>query len=73
MNDDITMKTKLRQASHDWEQFDAIMQAQRHAAALSDPDAQPLAPGEVKRTRRTPRLKIIRRALGLSQEVRERR
>ncbi len=38
------------------------------AAALSDPDAQPLTPEDFKRMRRTPRAKIIRRALGLTQE-----
>ena len=37
-------------------------------AALSDPDAQPLTPEDFKRMRRTPRAKIIRRALGLTQE-----
>ncbi len=41
---------------------------QRHAAALSDPDAQPLSPEDFKRMKRTPQAKIIRRALGLSQE-----
>ena len=38
------------------------------AAALSDPDAQPLMPDDFKRMRRIPRAKIIRRALGLTQE-----
>ena len=38
------------------------------AAALSDPDARPLTPADFKRMRRTPRAKIIRRALGLTQE-----
>ena len=38
------------------------------AAALSDPDAQPLTPEDLKRMRRTPRAKIIRRAMGLTQE-----
>jgi putative transcriptional regulator len=38
------------------------------AAALSDPDAQPLTPERVKRMKRTPQVKIIRRALKLSQE-----
>jgi len=38
------------------------------AAALSDPDAQPLSPADLKRMKRTPRVKIIRRALRLSQE-----
>jgi putative transcriptional regulator len=38
------------------------------AAALSDPDAQPLTEADFARMKRTPRAKIIRRALGLSQE-----
>jgi putative transcriptional regulator len=37
-------------------------------AALADPDAQPLSSAEMKRMRRTPQAKIIRRALGLTQE-----
>ncbi len=37
-------------------------------AALSDPDGQPLTPDDFKRMRRVPRAKIIRRALGLTQE-----
>src|SRR5580704_6442289 len=38
------------------------------AAALSDPDAQPLTAEDFKRMKRVPQVKIIRRALGLSQE-----
>jgi putative transcriptional regulator len=38
------------------------------AAALSDPDAQPLMPADFARMRRIPRAKIIRRALGLTQQ-----
>ncbi len=45
-----------------------MTEAERHAAALADPDAQPLTPEDFKRMKRTPRVKIIRRALGLSQE-----
>ena len=37
-------------------------------AALADPDAQPLNSAEVKRMKRTPQAKIIRRALGLTQQ-----
>lgn len=37
-------------------------------AARLDPDAQPLSDADFKRMRRTPRVKIIRRALGLTQE-----
>ena len=42
--------------------------AQIHAAALADPDAQPLSPERIKRMRRMPQVRVIRRALGLSQE-----
>jgi putative transcriptional regulator len=38
------------------------------AAAKSDPDNQPLSPADFARMKRTPQVKIIRRALGLSQE-----
>ena len=36
--------------------------------ALADPDAQPLSIADLKRMKRTPQAKIIRRALGLTQE-----
>lgn len=38
------------------------------AAALSDPDNPPLTPADFRRMKRVPRVKIIRRTLGLSQE-----
>ena len=39
MNDgNITMKT----GKHDWRRLDALSDAEVHAAALKDPDAQPL-------------------------------
>ena len=57
------MKTK-----HDWSRLDAMTEEQRRAAALADPDAQPLSDEDMDRMKRTPRLKIIRRALGLTQE-----
>ena len=37
-------------------------------AALADRDAQPLTETDLRRMRRTPRAKIIRRALDLTQE-----
>jgi len=39
-----------------------------HAAALADPDAQPLTEDDLKRMKRVPRTKTLRRALGLTQE-----
>ncbi len=50
------------------EQLRPMTEEEVMAAALSDPDAQPLTPDDFKRMRRTPRVKIIRRALGLTQE-----
>ena len=52
----------------DWNRFEAMTEAERHAAALSDPDAQPITPDNVRRMKRTPQVRTIRRALGLSQE-----
>ncbi|HEY0423457.1 MAG TPA: helix-turn-helix domain-containing protein [Rhodopila sp.] len=57
------MKTK-----HDWSRLDAMTSEQRHAAALADPDARPQTDANMDRMTPTPRLKIIRRALGLTQE-----
>ena len=37
-------------------------------AALADPDARPLSSIDIKRMKRTPQAKIIRRALGMTQE-----
>jgi putative transcriptional regulator len=66
MNDvNIMSKTP---AKHDWSRLDAMSDEERHAAALSDPDAQPLTPEDFKRMKRTPQVRVIRRALGLSQE-----
>jgi putative transcriptional regulator len=48
--------------------LDAMTEEERHAAAMNDPDAKPLTPEDFKRMKRTPRVKVIRRALGLSQE-----
>lgn len=38
------------------------------AAALSDPDAQPRTDADLKRMKRSPQIRIIRRALRMSQE-----
>jgi putative transcriptional regulator len=65
------MKTTRKQAKSaklDWSRFDAMTEAQRHQAAIDDPDARPLSEEDFSRMKRTPQTKIIRRALGLSQE-----
>jgi putative transcriptional regulator len=39
-----------------------------HAAAMAAPDARPMTPEEMAKARRVPRVKTLRRALGLTQE-----
>jgi putative transcriptional regulator len=45
-----------------------MTEAERHAAALADPDAQPLTEQDLKQIKPTPQVRVIRRSLGLSQE-----
>ncbi len=59
---------KPANAAEDWSRFDAMTAEDRHAAALGDPDARPLTEADFARMKRTPQVKIIRRALGMSQE-----
>ena len=63
-----TTRKRAKPAKTDWSRFDAMTEAQRHQAALNDPDARPLTDEDLRRMKRTPQARIIRRALGLSQE-----
>jgi putative transcriptional regulator len=63
-----TMRKAAKSSKIDWSRFDAMTKAQRHQAALNDPDARPLTEADLTRMKRTPQARIIRRALGLSQE-----
>jgi len=63
-----TTRKPVKSSKTDWTRLDAMTDAQRHRAAVSDPDAQPLTEEDFARMKRTPQAKIIRRALGLSQE-----
>ena len=60
--------TKRTRPKADWSRFDAMGEGERHDAALGDPDARPMTAADFARVRRTPQAKIIRRALGLTQE-----
>ena len=68
MSADNIMKPMPEPSKHDWSRFDAMSEEARRTAALADPDAQPLAPDDSGRLKRTPQVRVIRRALGLSQE-----
>ena len=52
----------------DWSAADAMTDAERHAAALADPDAWPMTDEEWAAARPVPRVVIVRRALKMSQE-----
>ena len=62
------MKT-VSEPRPDWSRFDGMTDADRHATAVSDRDAQPLAREDMERMPRTPQVRVIRRALNLSQEA----
>lgn len=52
----------------DWRRFDALTDEEVRAAAIGDPDAQPLNEEALARMTRVPRARTLRRALGLTQE-----
>ena len=58
----------MTKTGNDWRRADGMSDDDIHAAALADPDAQPLTPERLAHMKRTPQVRIIRRALGLSQE-----
>jgi putative transcriptional regulator len=45
-----------------------MTEAEIAAAAAADPDAWPMTPEQLERSRRVPRVRTLRRALGLTQE-----
>lgn len=45
-----------------------MTEAEIHEAAMADPDAQPLTEADFARMKRVPRVKTLRRVLGLTQE-----
>ena len=52
----------------DWSRADAMTDEQIHAAALADPDAQPLTESQVRQMKPVPRVKLLRIRLRLTQE-----
>ena len=52
----------------DWTEADKLTEEQIHAAALSDPDAQPWTPEQLARARRRVDVRLIREKFGLTQE-----
>ena len=52
----------------DWERVDAMTEEEIHAAALSDPDAQPVTPEELEEFKPVPDAKAIREGMNLTQK-----
>ena len=52
----------------DWAALGRMTEDEINAAALSDPDNPPRTPEREKHLKRVPRVKVMRRALGLTQE-----
>jgi putative transcriptional regulator len=55
-------RDKLPPDKTDWARIDAMTDEEVVAAALSDPDAQPLTPEQLAKMRRVPRVKVLRAA-----------
>ena len=60
--------TKPLEDKTDWKRLRGMTEEEVHAAALADPDAQPLTDADLARMKRVPRIKTLRRALRLTQE-----
>src|SRR6266480_1597330 len=52
----------------DWRAFDAMSEAERHRAAISDSDASPATKAQLARARRVPTVRALRKKLNLTQE-----
>jgi putative transcriptional regulator len=52
----------------DWRAFDAMSEAERYRAALSDPDCPPATGAQLARARRVPTVRALRKKLNLTQE-----
>ncbi len=60
--------TKQFEDKTDWARLRAITDEEVTAAAMTDPDARPMTPEQLRIARRVPRTKTLRRALALTQE-----
>jgi putative transcriptional regulator len=58
----------LPQGDTDWARIEAMTEEEVVAAALSDPDAQPLNPEQLAKMRRVSRVKVLRQRLEMTLE-----
>ncbi len=62
-------RDKLPADKTDWTRIGAMTDSEVVAAALSDPDAQPLTPEQLANVRRVSRVKVLRQRLRMTQAV----
>ncbi len=60
--------TKPLEDKTDWARLRAMTDEEVMAAAMADPDAQPMTREQLRTARRVPRTRTLRRALALTQE-----
>ena len=58
----------MRVGDTDWEALRKLSEAEVERRALSDPDAKPLTSADFRKLKRSPRVRIVRMALGMTQE-----
>jgi putative transcriptional regulator len=68
MTDEPAADTTTQTVKPDWSRADAMTEEEIHAAAMRDPDARPMTDAEWQAARKVPRVKTLRRALGMTQE-----
>ena len=64
----MTTSCRTRKAKPDLTPLRPMSESEIEAAARADPDAQPWTEEQLARAKRVPRAKLIRRALGFTQE-----
>jgi putative transcriptional regulator len=63
-----TISSKTARTKRDLRRIRPMSTSEIEAAARSDPDARPFSAAQLAAMKHTPRAKLIRRALGLTQE-----
>jgi putative transcriptional regulator len=61
-------RKNLPKGTTNWKALDRLSDEEVERRALSDPDGKPLTEKDLKRLKRSPKVRIIRMAQGLSQE-----
>ena len=61
-------KERLPKGTTDWAALDKLSDEELERRAQSDPDGKPLSDQDLRRLRRSPRVRVLRMALGLTQQ-----